>query len=494
MPCAARYWRIMADSFDLLVIGGGINGTAIARAAALAGQRVLLVEQGDLAQATSSASTKLIHGGLRYLEYYAFKLVRESLAERAIMLRTAPHIVQPLEFRLPHAPSMRPWPIVRIGLWLYDLLALGGGLPRSRAIRIDNPGVKASGRRGFSYWDGQVDDSRLVVLNALDAARNGAEIATRTRFLSARRETGCWRARLAAGAAERDVAAGTIVNAAGPWVDDVLRDVGIASRNHIRPVRGSHIIVPRWLEGDNAWLFQQPDGRIIFAIPWFGAYTLIGTTDRPVDSPGDAVVSEDEIAYLLDAANLYLTKPLTRADIIGSFAGVRPLFDDGSRSASAVSRDYRLELDTAGAPILSVFGGKITTARHLADVALDRLGLASGQTRTRALPGGDFDDFGMLLENVRARWPFLAADCAMRLARAYGTRIELVLGDSAGADDLGREFGSGLTAREVDYLVDHEWAISAEDILWRRTRLGLRFTPEQVAALGDYIERRKSGE
>lgn len=473
---------------DLLIIGGGVNGTAIARAASLAGQRVLLVEQGDLAQATSSASTKLMHGGLRYLEHYEFKLVHESLSERAIMLRTAPHIVHPLEFRLPHAPSMRPWPIVRIGLWLYDLLALGGGLPRSRAIRIDDPGLKAGSGRGFSYWDGQVDDSRLVVLNALDAQANGAEIATRTRFLSAREDSGVWQVQLDRRGAERSIHAGTIVNATGPWVDRVLRErVGVTPNGHVRLVRGSHIVVPRCLEGDHAWLLQQPDGRIVFAIPWFDDFTLIGTTDFPVETPESDTISDEETDYILAAANLYLTRPLARGDIVHAFAGVRPLFDDGTSSASAVTRDYRLELDTSRAPVLSVFGGKITTARHLAEVALQRLGIAGGRTQARALPGGDFADFAGLLEQTRRDWPFLDAFTVKRMAQAYGTRIGLVLGDARRIEDMGPDFGAGLTAREVDYLVASEWAVTAEDILWRRTKLGLRLSTGQVAALRTYL-------
>jgi glycerol-3-phosphate dehydrogenase len=478
----------MTDAADMLIIGGGVNGTAIARAAALAGQRVLLVEQGDLAQATSSASTKLMHGGLRYLEHYEFKLVRESLKEREIMLRMAPHIVRPLEFRLPHAPSMRPWPIVRIGLWLYDLLALGGGLPRSRSIRIDDPGLKPGSGRGFSYWDGQVDDSRLVVLNALDAQTCGGRIATRTRFVSATAEGGAWQVRLESRSAEETVRAQTIVNAAGPWVDRVLRDgAGITPRGRIRLVRGSHVVVPKCLGGEHAWLLQQPDGRIVFAIPWCGDFTLIGTTDFTVETPESDTISSEETDYILAAANRYLTVPLTRADIVHAFAGIRPLFDDGTSSASAVTRDYRLEFETRPAPILSVFGGKITTARHLAERVLARLGIAGGQTAARPLPGGDFADFGAFLQQVRLGWPFLDAVTAGRMARAYGTRIAAVLGDARSLADLGRDFGAGLTVREVDYLVASEWAVTAEDVLWRRTKLGLRFTPEQVSELRAYL-------
>lgn len=474
----------VADIFDLLVVGGGINGTAIARAAAVAGKRVLLVEQGDLAQATSSASTKLMHGGLRYLEQCEFKLVRESLCERAIMLRTAPHIVRPLEFRLPHAPSMRPWPIVRMGLWLYDLLALGGGLPRSRSVRLDGAGLKPGIDRGFSYWDGQVDDARLVVLNALDAAEAGAEIATRTEFLSATASDGIWTALLGG----RIVRAKVIVNAAGPWVERALHErARINAGHHIRLVRGSHIVVPRCLEGDHAWLFQQPDGRIVFAIPWLDGFTMIGTTDQAVQDPEDSAVSQTEIEYLLTAINLYLARPLTETDIVGKFAGIRALFDDGSVSASAITRDYRLELNTSQAPILSVFGGKITTARHLAEEVLKRLGIATGKTATRPLPGGDFHDFAVLTADIRRRWPFLTAFTSNRLAHAYGTRVANILGEAATVEELGQDFGHGLTAREVDYLVGTEWAVTCEDVLSRRTKLGYRFTDVQRETLAAYI-------
>jgi glycerol-3-phosphate dehydrogenase len=413
----------MTISCDLLIVGGGINGASIARAAALAGQSVLLVEQGDLAQATSSASTKLMHGGLRYLEYYEFKLVREALKERAIMLRVAPHLVRPLEFRLPHVASMRPWPLVRIGLWLYDLFARNGGLPRSRSIRIDDPGLKQPGLRGFSYWDGRVDDARLVALNAVDARNAGAMIRTRTKLIAATRGEDRWSARLRDDAGDIEVSARILINAAGPWVEQVLHDIlAIEGRGHIKLVRGSHILVPRRLSGDHAWLLQQPDGRVVFAIPYLDAYMLIGTTDVPVDTPEEATISADEIEYLCVAANRYLRDPIGPENIVGHYAGIRPLFDDGEKTASAVSRDYRLELDKGGAPLLSVFGGKITTARRLAEVALERLGL-SADTQDRPLPGGDFTDFDAELARVRNRWPFLDATTSERLLRAYGTRI-----------------------------------------------------------------------
>lgn len=478
-----------AEPCDLLVVGGGINGASIARAAALAGKRVLLVEQDDLAQATSSASTKLMHGGLRYLEHYEFKLVREALKERAIMLRNAPHLVRPLEFRLPHIPSMRPWPIVRMGLWLYDLFSLGGGLPRSRTIRLDDSALVDNGARGFSYWDGWVDDSRLVILNAVDAQEAGAVIATRTRLVSAERKNTHWNARLQNGAGQYEVRAHTIVNAAGPWVEQVLHDrLCVNGGSRTRLVRGSHIIVKRCLGGEHAWLLQQPDDRIVFAIPYLDDFTLIGTTDIAVSNAGEDRISQEEVDYLVEAANRYLFTPIQADAIVGDYAGIRPLVDDGTDAASAVTRDYRLELDQNGAPLLSIFGGKITTARHLAEVAMVRLGIAGGATRERPLPGGEFGDFAAFLDGVRRRWPFLDERTATRMARAYGTRISLVLADVVNASDLAPDFGAGLSKHEVDYLVHCEWARSADDIVWRRTKLGYRMSDQQVSALEAYVK------
>ncbi len=474
--------------YDMLIIGGGVNGTAIARAAAVAGKSVLLVEKDDLAQATSSASTKLMHGGLRYLEYYEFKLVREALLERAVMLRTAPHLVSPLEFRLPHDKSVRPWWMVRAGLLLYDLFALGGGLPRSRAVKMNDPELKMSARNGFSYYDGWVDDARLVVLNARDAADLGAEIATRTRFVSAKRCDVAWSAIIEGEVGRRVVQARTLINAGGPWVDRVLREgLGINNASGSKLVRGSHIIVKRCIGGDYAWMFQQPDGRIVFAIPYLDDFTLIGTTDVPVECAEDDSISTDERAYLIAAANLYLQKPLIDSDIVSHYSGIRPLFDDGAGDAKAVSRDYHLELDSTAAPLLSVFGGKITTARHLAEVALVKLGLKEGSTRKRPLPGGDFTSFAAFFAGVRQRWPFLSAETAERMAHAYGTRVERVLGDATTQADLGTDFGYGLMQREVDYLVKNEWAQTTDDILWRRTKLGMRLTAAQVAHLATYL-------
>lgn len=478
--------------YDLLIIGGGINGSAIARAVAVAGKKVLLVEQGDLAQATSSASTKLMHGGLRYLEHYEFRLVHESLTERGIMLQMAPHLVRPLEFRIAHSRDMRPWPIMRLGLWLYDLLAWRGKLPRSRSIKLDDPALRNADGAGFSYWDAWVDDARLVVANALDATELGATILTGTRFVHAEREGDGWTASLETSEGAETVSASMIVNAAGPWVERILQNgfEGGTSSSHVRLVRGSHIIVARCFDGDHAWLFQQPDGRIVFAIPYQQDYTLLGTTDAPTDDPADAHISAQETDYLLTAINRYRSKPLVAADIVSSYAGIRALYDDGAGSASAVSRDYHLDLDAAGAPLLSVFGGKITTARHLADDVLARLGIRKGDTRHRPLPGGDFTNFADVREAARARWPFLESATIERMASAYGTYIARVMGDAQSREDMGEDFGAGLYAREVEYLIAHEWATCAQDIVWRRSKLGLRMSAAQVERLQAYIEGR----
>lgn len=472
------------DSFDLLVIGGGINGAAIARDAAMREATVLLVERDDLAAHTSSASSKLIHGGLRYLEYYELRLVREALEEREILLRTAPHIVQPLQFVLPHCRGLRPLWMVRAGLWLYDLLAIRGSLPRSRRVGRRGAHLQAplkDRRRILSYWDARVDDSRLVVLNAVAAAEHGAEIATRTEFLSARREGDVWRAELSGG---RSVTARMIVNAAGPWVAEVLgRRLGESSGSRVRLDKGSHIVLPRLWEGDQAYILQQPDGRVVFALPFAGGFTLIGTTDVAVERPEDATVSAEEIRYLCEAVDRYFTVQVVPDDVVWSYAGVRALWDDGAADAKAVSRDYRLELDPAPGPkLLSVFGGKITTARALAREALDRLGVEGRRSTSHTfLPGGDlYPDFLEWIDSL-ARWmpqPLLA-----RLSRAYGTRLRDMLGAAAGLADLGRDFGAGLHEAELRWLMDREFARTADDVLWRRTKLGLAMSAEQARAV-----------
>jgi glycerol-3-phosphate dehydrogenase len=474
------------DLFDILVIGGGINGAAIARDAAGRGHKVLLVEKDDLAAHTSSASSKLAHGGLRYLEQYEFRLVRESLAEREVLLRTAPHIVRPLRFILPHATGMRPRWMLRAGLLLYDLLSLRGSLPRSRRVGRGDP-VRApladQGGNLLSYWDGWVDDSRLTVLNAVEAAARGAEIATRTELLAAAREDGAWRAELSGG---RTVFAQTIVNAAGPWVCDVLdRRIAVESRSWVRLVKGSHIVVPALYAGDHAFILQQPDGRVVFALPFEGR-TLIGTTDVPVAAPGDAAIDAAEIDYLCAAANLYFERRTAPRDVIWSYAGVRALHDDGAADAQEVTRDYHLELDEQdGAALLSVFGGKITTARALASEALDKLGVPGLKfTRTTPLPGGDIlPGFLAWLEEV-GRW--MPTDMLNRMSRAYGTRMRAIVGEARSLAELGRDLGHGLTEAEVRYLVETEFARTADDILWRRSKLGLRFSAAGTEALERY--------
>ena len=474
------------ESFDLLVIGGGINGAAIARDAAGRGLSVLLVEKDDLAAHTSSASSKLIHGGLRYLEKYEFRLVRESLREREILLRRAPHLVRPLRFILPDPPGGRPTWFVRLGLLTYDVLAGRSSLPRSRGVRRDDP-AGASLKPGFkllSYWDAWVDDARLVVVNALDAAERGAEIATRTELLSARREDQGWTAQLSGA---RSVAAGMIVNAAGPWVAELLKGrLGGSGRSAVRLVRGSHIVVPRLWEGDHAYILQQPDGRIVFGLP-YGEFSLIGTTDVPAAGPEDSVISREEIDYLCAAANPYFTRQIAPADLVWSYAGIRALYDDGAADAKDVTRDYRLELDPApGGKLLSVFGGKVTTARALATEALDRLGVGGFKfTATSPLPGGHImPGFNAWLEELGAWMP---GPLLERLARAYGTRLDRLLDGVDSIGQLGRHFGGGLYEAEVRYLREHEFARTADDILWRRTKLGLRMTAQEQEGLRRYL-------
>jgi len=478
------------DSFDLLIIGGGINGAAIARDAAGRGFDVLLVEKDDLASHTSSASSRLIHGGLRYLEQYDFRLVREALHEREILLRTAPHIVRPLRFVLPDPPGGRPFWLIRAGLLLYDWLARGGTLPRSRAAgakdaELSAP-LKSAGFRLATYWDAWVDDSRLVALNALDAAERGAQIATRTEFISGRREGDAWTALLSGG---RNVRAAAIVNAAGPWVADLLRQrLGADTKSAVRLIKGSHILVRRLWEGDHAYILQQKaDGRVVFALP-HGEFSLIGTTDVPVKRPEDAVIDAGEIAYLCAAANAYFAREIVPADVIWSYAGVRSLHDDGAADAKDVSRDYHLELDpTPGPKLLSVFGGKITTARALALEALDAMGIGGLKfTAGTSLPGGNVSlVFNQRLEEL-ASW--LPAPLLRRLAHAYGTRIDSLLGDSASLADLGRHFGAGLYEAEVRYLIDIEFARTADDMLWRRTKLGLEMKKAEQAELSRWLE------
>jgi glycerol-3-phosphate dehydrogenase len=492
------------DSIDLLIIGGGINGAGIARDAAGRGHKVVLVEQSDLASATSSASTKLIHGGLRYLELYEFRLVRESLIERERLLAIAPHIIRPMEFVLPHVPGLRPRWEIRLGLFLYDHVGVRRRLPSSRSTRIAGSAygekVQPGITHGFVYSDCWVDDSRLVVLNAMDAAQRGASIRTHTRFVSANVRDGVWHAQLEdRGKGTRyELRARAIVNAAGPWVEHALRDIAEArSTSQVRLVKGSHIVVPRMYPGEHAFLLQNPDGRVVFTIPYETQYTLIGTTDLPFEGdPATVSISPEEIDYLCDAVNEYFVRPIGATDVKWSYAGVRPLSDDDSANVSKITRDYKLEVGSGSAApmLLSVFGGKITTYRKLAEMALQKLrphigGSSQSWTDQAPLPGGDLPrgEFAKFLEGVRNRWPFLPESLSLRLAHAYGTRISDIVGAARRLEDLGEHFGAGLTAAEVQYLQTHEWARQAEDILWRRTKLGLHLAAHERERLVRYL-------
>ncbi len=492
---------------DVLVVGGGINGCGIARDLAGRGVSVLLCEQDDLAAHTSSSSTKLVHGGLRYLEHYEFSLVRKALAEREVLLRSAPHIMWPLSFVMPHDPGMRPVWMIRAGLFLYDHLARRELLPASRTVDLrTHPAgrpLKPQFRKGFVYADGWVDDARLVVLNAVDAAERGAHVLTRTRCVRAERGAEDWRVQLRSAEGEmRQVASRALVNAAGPWAGQFLKEhVHLPGAKTLRLVKGSHVVVPRLFEHDHAYIFQSPDKRVIFAIPYEGRFTLIGTTDvEHRGAVGEARIDAGEIDYLCAQASRYFAKPVRADDVVWTYSGVRPLLDDETTDPSAVTRDYLLELDEAGAPLLTVWGGKITTFRRLAEEAADALCAATRALRGRAggcwtrgalLPGGDlaawsagaaaagraepasiargageFDRFELALSR---RHPELSAGLAHRYARCYGTRVEMLLANGS----LGEEIAPGLHEAEVTYLRRHEWARSAADVLWRRTKLGL---------------------
>ena len=487
----------MDELYDLAVIGGGVNGAAIARDAAGRGAKVLLLEAGDLAQGTSSASTKLIHGGLRYLEHYEFGLVRESLSEREALWAIAPHIIHPLRFVLPHVKGLRPRWLLRLGLFLYDHIGGRKRLPATRTIDLQHhvagTPLKSGFGTAFEYSDGWVDDARLVVLSALDAAEHGAEVRTRTRVTGAKRLGELWEITTDRGTFR----ASALVNAAGPQVLEVERALGDTPEGAMRLVRGSHIVVPALFDHPYAYFFQLPDGRIFFAIPYERHFTLIGTTDCD-QAPGDPIAaSAEEVAYLCEGASRYFARPITPADVVWTYSGVRPLIDDGSGKPEAATRGYRLELSepAAGAPLLSVYGGKITTSRHLAQEAVDllvpRLAQLSGPawTRTAPLPGGDFaiDGLDALKAGLAVDYGFLGTDDIDRIARAYGTRARVWLGEAPGWQALGRDFGGGLTGAEVDYLRAQEWAVSAEDILWRRSKLGLRLSKDQQAGLAEYL-------
>ncbi len=507
---------------DLFIIGGGINGCAIARDAVGRGLTVALAEQGDLAQATSSASTKLFHGGLRYLEYFEFRLVREALEERETLLVAMPHISWPMRFVLPYSPDMRfegdtptgrllsrfmPWMkgrrpawLIRLGLFLYD--SLGGRKILPGATKIDltrdpaGRALKSKFRFAYEYSDCWVEDSRLVVLSARDAAQRGADIMTQTRVTSANRVGDLWEVVTEGPTGTRVHQARALVNAGGPWVEDVIRNVVRQNTTEsVRLVRGSHIVTRKLYDHDRCYFFQGTDGRIIFAIPYEQDFTLIGTTDQDHHgAPSEVTCSEAERDYLLNFASTYFAKPVTAQDVVWTYSGVRPLYDDGAKSATAATRDYVLSLDANGAPLLNVFGGKITTHRRLAESALAKLvpyfPHSTGLWTARApLPGGDFphDGVAALTQGLKGQFPFLSDYWAKRLVRAYGSEAATVLGKATTAADLGRNFGATLTEAEVRWQIRHEFARHAADVVWRRTKLGLRMTADQIAALDAFM-------
>ena len=508
---------------DVFIVGGGVNGCGIARDGAGRGLSVALAEQGDLAQATSSASTKLLHGGLRYLEYFEFRLVREALKERETLLVAMPHISWPLRFVLPYSPDMRfesdtptsrlvdrfaPWVkgqrpawLIRLGLFLYDTLGGRKILPATRAIdlrsEVAGAPLKQQFERAYEYSDCWVEDAKLVSLNARDAAERGAVIITRTRVIDARRRDDYWLITTESDTGRRTHCAKVLVNGTGPWVQQFIRDVAVAHCAHgIRLVRGSHIVTRKLYDHDRCYFFQGADGRIIIVTPYEGDFTLIGTTE--VDhqgSPGEARISDAERDYLLDFASRYFRKPVTQDDVVWTYSGVRPLYNDGAKSATAATRDYVLSLDTNAAPLLNVFGGKITTYRRLAEAAVDKLKPYFPNARDRwtarwPLPGGDFgyDKVPDLVESLKRDYPFLSDAWVRRLVHAYGTDCRSLLGDAQSVADLGVDFGATLTAAEVDWLKRHEFARTAEDVAWRRTKLGLRMSPHQVALLQNYMD------
>ena len=492
--------------FDLLIVGGGVNGCGIARDAVGRGNSVFLCEMNDLASGTSSWSTKLVHGGLRYLEYYEFRLVREALIEREILWGIAPHIIRPLRFVLPHHDGLRPAWLLRLGLFLYDHIGGRHRLPPTRSVdlardEVGKPLVANRYHKGFEYSDCFVDDARLVVLTARDAANRGAEIRTRTRAAGIRQVDGIWEVTLENNVSgERStVRARVLVNAGGPWVEQVLATgSGVNARAKVRLVQGSHIVVRKLYDHDRAYMFQNSDGRIVFVIPYQDDFTLIGTTDQDYHGdPAKVKATPEEIGYLCASVSEYLAKPVKPTDVVWAYAGVRPLYDDGASEAKAATREYVFELDLpGGAPLLSIYGGKITTHRRLAEEALEKLApylkgakAQEGWTGHAPLPGGDLDVSAIpaLAAELMRDYPFLSSFHANRLAHAYGTRAVKILGHAKSIDDLGQLFGASLTEAEVKYLISEEWACTTEDIVWRRSKLGLRLTPQETAALDVWI-------
>lgn len=513
----------MTADFDVFIIGGGINGTGIARDAQGRGLRVGLAEMNDLASATSSASTKLFHGGLRYLEFFEISLVRKALIEREVLLSAMPHISWPMRFVLPYHKDMRfegdtptskllgvfmPWMkgrrpawLIRLGLFMYDHLGGRKVLPATQTLDLTHgpEGVSLKGKftKAYEYSDCWIEDSRLVVLNARDAELRGARIMTRTKVTEAKRAVGVWQITLEGANGIEVVTAEKLVNAGGPWVENIIHNrIHVDATEGVRLVRGSHIVTKRLFDHDKAYFFQGEDGRIIFAIPYETDFTLIGTTDADHDDVNVKPVATDaEQDYLVAFVNQYFEKQISRDDIVWTYSGVRPLYDDGAKSATAATRDYVLTLNDDGAPLLNIFGGKITTYRKLAENALGKLGYDGAWTAGVALPGGDFPVDGRddVLRDLMAKYPFITESWALRLVRAYGTMAALMLGDAQSEADLGAAFGATLTACEVDWLMATEFAQTAEDVVWRRSKLGLRLTPAQIAAIDDYMKAAQGG-
>jgi len=493
------------------VIGGGVNGVWVARDAAGRGLSVLLCEQDDLANATSSASSKLIHGGLRYLEQRQFRLVRESLREREVLRENAHHLIHPMQFVLPVGPQTRPAWMLKLGLWIYDRLGGTRSMPRSEQIDLgaaEYGGIlKDAFSQGFSYYDCWVDDARYVVLNAVDAARRGVKVRTRTKCVAARRESNRWNVTLRrADGEEEDIRCRALVNAAGPWVSSILRNVvGQNTASSIRLVRGSHIVVPQLYDGSHAHILQSPDGRVVFVLPFEGQYSLVGTTDVPMDetASGDwrpPPIDTAETDYLCDVVNDYFQKQTTPADVVWSFSGVRPLYDDGAGNPSKVTRDYVVETDApkGEAPLISIFGGKVTTARKLAESVMGKLrsrfmNMRDPWTKEALLPGGEMDDFPYFADELVGDYPAFDETWLRAIARRHGTRSRAIIGTARKQTDLGWNFGGGLYAAEVDWMMAEEWAMEPDDILWRRTKCGLSVDAQGRASLADYMSRSRSG-
>jgi glycerol-3-phosphate dehydrogenase len=500
--------------FDLAIIGGGVNGCGIARDAAGRGNSVFLCEMNDLASGTSSWSTKLVHGGLRYLEYYEFRLVREALIEREILWGIAPHIIRPLRFVLPHHAGLRPAWLLRLGLFMYDHIGGRHLLPPTRTVdlshdEVGKPLLPNRYTKGFEYSDCFVDDARLVVLTARDAADRGADIRTRTRAVEIRQADGLWHVMVqnVTNGTRDTIKARALVNAGGPWVEDVLASgAGVNAKAKVRLVQGSHIVVRKLYDHDRAYILQNSDGRIVFIIPYQDDFTLIGTTDQDYEGdPAKVKATPQEIAYLCASVSEYLAKPVKPEDVVWTYSGVRPLYDDGASEAKAATRDYVFELDTPdGMPLLSIYGGKITTYRRLAEEALERLApylrsakAKEGWTAKAPLPGGDMDvsAIAALSAELARNYPFLSQAHADRLAHAYGTRATKLLGAAKSMADLGQSFGATLTEAEVRYLMAHEWALTADDVVWRRSKLGLRLSAAEIAAIDEWMAaHRTSGE